>query len=161
MKEIQLNKGLVVLVDDEDFDLLNQWKWFAFKGRNTYYAIRNNWHKGKNKCVYMHRQILGLQSGDKRHADHKDHNGLNNCRNNIRLCTNSENRYNMVHRSGGTSGYRGVDFIAKWNKWRARVNKDKKVYDLGLYESEQMAAVAYNQKAKELFGEFANLNVLS
>lgn len=160
MKEIKLTRGQVAIVDDEDFEWLNQWKWHTQKGRHTFYAARHDWKNGEYVAyVYMHRAILGLRSKNI-HADHIDHNGLNNQRSNLRKCTNRQNRFNMVHRIGGTSKYRGVDFFNVAKLWRARINKDKKVYDLGYFKLEVEAAKEYNKKAIELYGEFANLNTV-
>lgn len=161
MKKIQLTKGKVALVDDEDYQYLSQFKWQALKGRHTYYAVRQEWISGKNrsKCIYMHREILGLNN-PKDHCDHGDGDGLNNQRFNIRKCSNNQNRFNMRHRDVGTSKFRGVCFDKRVKKWRSRVNKDKKAHELGFFNTQEDAAKAYNFKAIELFGEFANLNIL-
>lgn len=161
MKKIKLSKGKVAVVDDEDYESLKGFHWQAMRGRHTYYAVRQKWIPGKDRSesIYMHRSIMGLTS-TAQHCDHADGDGLNNQKSNLRKCTNQQNRFNMRHRDGGTSKFRGVDFSKRVKRWRARVNKDKVVYDLGHYPSEAAAAFAYNVKAKELFGEFANLNQL-
>ncbi len=160
MKVIELSRGMVAMVDDADYEWLSKFHWHTQKGRNTFYAARNIWRNGKNTYTYMHREILGLHDKSV-HVDHKDGNGLNNQRQNIRSCSTGQNRFNMKHRIGGTSPHRGVDYVTRLDKWRARINKNKVVYDLGHFDSEDLAAIAYNEKAKELYGEFANFNNVS
>lgn len=102
MKEIPLTQGQVALVDDADYDWLMQWKWCAYRHRHTFYAVRSEWlGNGKQRTVLMHRVILGLEHGDKREADHINHNGLDNQRTNIRIVTRQENMFNV--RSQGYS----------------------------------------------------------
>lgn len=99
MKEIQLTKGQVALIDDEDFDRVSQFKWYANWSKTTkfYYAERIK-RKGKARiCYSMHRFILGLQKGDKREIDHKNHNTLDNRKSNLRITNkrgNAQNRKN-------------------------------------------------------------------
>lgn len=156
MKEIQLSRGKVALVDDEDFELLNQYKWYAQKGHKTFYATTS-------RGILMHRLILGLNETNT-YCDHEDYNGLNNQKSNLRIATNSQNSINSRKRENTTSKYKGVWLTKSKYKdkaylyWQARVNKDKKVFHLGYFKDEQEAALAYNKKAFELFGEFANLN---
>jgi hypothetical protein len=90
MREIFLTQDKIALVDDEDFEYLNQWKWCANKGSNTFYAMRSG-------GIMMHRVLLNLSFGDKRVVDHIDRNGLNNQRKNIRVVTCSENYRNSEY----------------------------------------------------------------
>ena len=153
MKEVLLTRGMIALVDDEDFEYINQWKWKAQKGRNTYYATRNVNKKGKYKTISMHRLVLSIE--DKREIDHKDRDGLNNQKLNLRVCSNHENQGNKV--GWGRSKYKGVSFINRgYIQAQIRIN-NKSVY-LGLFHNEEDAARAYDRKAIEVFGEFANLN---
>jgi hypothetical protein len=89
MKEIKLTQGQVALVDDEDFEKINQFKWFAAKKGKTFYATRNITVNGKRKSALMHWYIM-----DGKSIDHIDRNGCNNCRNNLRFCTHQENQMN-------------------------------------------------------------------
>ena len=158
MKEITLTKGMVTIVDDEDFDFLYQFKWCAHKGRNTYYAARNSSRKdGPRKLILMHNVIAGdLPPGFVR--DHKDGNGLNNQRNNIRTCTAQQNQMNSRPRKNTSStGFRGVSHFKRDNKWEAYINLNGKRRHLGLFPTKEDAARAYNNAAKELYGEYANL----
>ena len=155
MKEIQLTQGKVALVDDEDFEYLNQWKWCAHKHRNTFYVVRNTTLNGKRITKLMHGVILNGKG-----IDHIDHNGLNNQKSNLRFCTQSQNLMNTKKRANTSSIYKGVHFDNRTKKWLAQINlRGKQIY-IKLLSSEVDAARAYNAKATELFGEFANLNII-
>ena len=153
MKEIQLTQGQVALVDDEDFEALSQSKWWANKDRNTFYAYR--WIKvdGKGIAQSMHNAILNGKG-----IDHIDKNGLNNQKSNLRFCTISENAMNQRKQRNTSSIYKGVCIDKPYGKWRSHIRINGKAIDLGSFTSEVEAAKAYNAKAIELFGEFANLN---
>lgn len=104
----------------------------------------------------MHRQILGL-TDPKIFTDHKDHNGLNNQRSNLRIATHGQN---MANKSpSGKSKYMGVSWNKNDKKWRSQIRKNRVTIYLGSYINEIDAAIAYNNKAVEVHGEFANLNV--
>jgi hypothetical protein len=149
MKEIKLSKGFVALVDDEDYEYLNQWKWYVYIDRIYYYALRRDNKSGKR--IKMHRVILNAP--DNIFVDHIDHNGLNNQRNNIRLCNNAQNQWNM---KGRRNGLKGVS-VEKYC-FRAAIKYQNKTIHLGSFKTEIEAGKAYDIKAKELFGEFAMLN---
>jgi hypothetical protein len=105
----------------------------------------------------MHRLILGAQNGDL--VDHKDRNGLNNRRNNLRLCTSSQNSMNVIRKyKGKTSVFRGVHFHKAANKWIAKVYAGRVAHHLGSFVNEVDAAIAYDHAAKRLHGEFALVN---
>lgn len=158
MKQIKLTLGQVALVDDEDFEFLNQFKWQAVKKPNTFYAVKNFPNgKGKQISVYMHRIILQLKDS-KIHCDHKDGNGLNNQKYNLREATHAQNQRNKKARETGTSRYKGVTLRKSYTKWRATIILNKKYIHIGYFINEIDAAKAYDEKAKELFGEFAWLN---
>lgn len=154
MRQIQLTQGKAALVGDADFEWLNQWKWLAWKGHNTFYAARNpaGGHKGR-KLIFMHRQILDCK--DDEQGDHEDHNGLNNQRYNLRICTHTQNLYNKIPR--GKSKYLGVE-VRKSGMFHARIRIDKIRVYLGSFETEEAAAKAYDIAAKKHHKEFANLN---
>lgn len=163
MKRIPLTKGLFALVDDSDFEYLNQFKWHIKKDNkdNTAYAARVINSNGK---IYMHREILNAPADKK--ADHIDGNGLNNQRINLRLCSSNENSRNARLFKTSTSGYKGVHYVAGWKEssprkkpWRAEIFYKKNVV-LGYFTTPVEAALAYNEAAKKYFGEFARLNVI-
>lgn len=159
MKEIQLTNGGVALVDDEDFEMINKYKWFAHKEGNTFYAWRHI-KKGMRQygMVKMHRQILNPM--DHEQVDHVNGNGLDNRRANIRVCSNSQNMMNQKIRSDNSSGFKGVSYHAQNKRWRATINLNGKQISAGCYATPKEAAIAYNRKAIELFGEFARPNVI-
>lgn len=165
MKEIQLAEGKVALVDDEDFEYLNQWRWSVCKRPNTCYAFRYITVNKKIARIWMHRLILGLIDS-KILGDHIDHNGLNNQRSNIRESTHSENSMNRMSYKGSTSKYLGVYLHTckqrgrVYKKWRAEIGANKKKIFIGNYKTEEDAARAYNEAAKKYHGEFANLNIV-
>jgi hypothetical protein len=159
MKEIELTNGGKTLVDDEDFDELNKHKWFSHKEGNTSYAWRHE-KKGVRQYgkVKMHRQILNPKITES--VDHINGNGLDNRRSNIRICTVQENQMNRQKHHNYSSGFKGVSFHRKNKKWRATINRDGKQISAGCYATEEEAAIAYNKKSFELFGEFARPNVV-
>src|SRR3990172_2543575 len=130
MKLIPLTQGVFAQVDDEDFEYLNQFNWFALKTKYTFYASRNIQIKGMWTTIRMHRVLMNTPRNQK--VDHKDHYGLNNQKYNLRRCTDQQNQGNR--------------------------RKTKKTIHLGIYATEIEAALAYNEAAKKEFGEFACLN---
>ena len=161
MKEIQLTQGKVALVDDEDFERLNQFHWLAVKhGHNLWYAMRHGKKvNGRQPSFYLHRDILNAPKGIK--CDHKDCDGLNNQRANLRLCTDLENARNIRPQTRKlTSVFKGVHFRKDRGKWRVLIRYNGKQKYVGSFHTENEAAEAYNQKALENFGQFARLNVL-
>jgi hypothetical protein len=161
MKEIIINSrshGIKkVLVDDNDFELVNKFKWFLSVGRRgNFYAYTNK----NRKKVSMHRMVMDEHS-KVTHIDHLDSDGLNNQKHNLRRCSNQQNHFNMSSSKGGTSKYKGVYFDKSRNKWAAEITlSGKKIY-LGRFDNETLAAVKYNTAAIKYFGEFANLNSIS
>lgn len=160
MKEIQLTRSMVALVDDADFDHLNQRKWIATKEHQSFYAKRRCKIGGKSTITSMHRVLFNLKPGDRLFVDHKDHNGLNNQRSNLRLVTHSQNACNRRSGVRASSKYLGVSFHKGTRKWTATLGKDKRIIYLGVFETPELAAVAYNEAAKKYHGEFANLNII-
>jgi hypothetical protein len=171
MREIQLTQGQFALVDDEDYDYLMQWKWYAVKCTHTWYAFRSIDCNGSRRRFPMHRDILNTPKGME--TDHIDHNGLNNQRSNIRICTKNENQRNKQSR--GKSRFVGVCWsvcVAKRysktekrikiytyeGKWVAHILANGKPIHLGYYEKEEDAAKAYDRAALKYHGAFANLN---
>ena len=156
MKEIQLTQGYVALVDDDDYDYLMQWKWFADKQPSTVYVGRSVHYKDgeKDKChtIKMHRVIMNTPDGMV--VDHIDHNGLNNQKSNLRNVTGANNRKNRVGWS--STGYIGVNYDRGCIRARIRVDGDE-IY-LGAFKTVEEAARVRDEAAIKYFGEFANLN---
>jgi len=156
MKKIVLTQGKVALVDDQDFDWLSQWKWCAIKDHNTFYACRGIWDGKRVHRIFMHRLILNPPNGFI--SDHRDSNGLNNQRQNLRIATAAQNRANGCLNKDNHSGYRGVCRENKSIKWKAQIKFRGRMYHLGDFETPEEAGKIYDQKAIELFGEFARPN---
>jgi hypothetical protein len=156
-------------VDDEDFEYLNQWKWKLLVSYNSMYAVRNvstylgggrKSRKCSYKCILMHRLIMGV-SDPTILIDHIDQNGLNNQKINMRTCSKAENnRHVRSHNDSKYSKYLGVSFDKRRHKWTSSLTYKDKLINIGRFDSERDAALAYNKKAIELFGEFANPNNL-
>lgn len=158
MKQILLTQGKFAIVDDDKYDWLSRWKWYAHKSHNTvdtYYAYRKN---KLGETIAMHRLILGLPFGDKRQVDHKNHNGLDNRISNIWICTHSQNLQNSKRKSEYTSKYVGIYWHKRSKQWRAQIKYNGKNIYIGSSQYEKDAALMRDQKAKELLGELAYLN---
>lgn len=162
MKEIKLTQGYVALVDDEDFEELNKYSWRLTQGRNgaNAYAIREDCSRGIRSTIRMHRQIMGILFGDKIDVDHKDGNGLNNQKANLRKATHQQNCYNSKKRENTSSVYKGVTHTnsSKNNPWMVRGQLDGTSIYLGIYSTQEEAALVYNNFARKSYGEFAKLN---
>ena len=106
MKEIKLTQGKVTLVDDEDFEYLNQWKWYANKIGKIFYAYRSEWLKDKQvrKFILMHRLIMQVNTG--LYIDHINHDGLDNRKQNLRIVSNRVNSWNRINKSEYTGVYK-------------------------------------------------------
>lgn len=150
MKQISLTQGKVALVSDEDFDYLNQFKWTASFVHKTWYAQRGVYHAGKKTTQYMHRLVC--EGGI---IDHRDGDGLNNQRGNLRGCTHAENLRNRGKTKSNTSGHKGVYWNNPKQKWQARIQVDGKHYHLGYFDNITSAAEAYAQGAAKYHQEFA------
>jgi hypothetical protein len=135
-------------IDDSDFELISKYTW----GTDNGYIHTTI----EGQKVRLHRFILGLVTNDGKVVDHKDGNRCNNKRDNLRLCTRSQNNINARKKSNNTSGFKGVTKYR--NKWNAKIEYGGKYEHLGIYHDKIEAAKAYDKKASELFKEFANLN---
>lgn len=153
MKQISLTRGKAALVDDADFEWFNQWKWcYAPVG----YAIRAEGKGKERKIIYMHRHIMDFPSAK---VDHRDRNKLNNQRSNLRACTHSQNLVNSKIPTHNTSGYKGVGYCKRIDKWRAYLtDKNSRHLHIGYFNAAEDAATAYNIVAYQTHGEFAYMN---
>lgn len=149
---IPISKGLESIIDLDDINLVIPYKWHAKASKGNWYAATRI---GK-EIVFMHNLISGRKSGLE--VDHINQDGLDNRRSNLRHSTRSQNRVNVSIRKDNKSGYKGVSLYKKTGKWRAYIQKDKKWKQIGYFNTKEAAAIAYNNAAQELFGEFAWLN---
>lgn len=160
MRKIPLGLGKYTLVDDADYEWLNQYMWFLGAGGYVINAIRRSQlcNVPLSPITQIHRLILGLEPWDKRQTDHINHNPKDNRRCNLRICTRAENQHNQKIRSGGTSRFKGVCWNKRDKKWMATIKVDGQTKYLGNFQKEKYAAQAYNLAAKRHFGKFALLN---
>lgn len=159
MKKIELTRGYKVMVDDEDFDYLNQWDWNIFVKPNRIVGARRTYiEKGTHlqKTVYMHRLIMKAEAGEQ--IDHINRNTLDNRKTNLRFCTGSENQANRA--PFNKIGVKGVYLFKPTGKWKAQIRNKGKVTGLGYFDDINDAAKAYNNAAVKFHGEFAYLNKL-
>lgn len=155
MKIIPLTKGLFAKVSDEDFEEISRYNWIAngSSKSKSYYAKR----RIGEKIVTMHREILGVHD-PKIEIDHINHDTLDNQRHNLRVCTHKQNMGNYRKPITNTSGYKGVVWESEKRLWIAQIVINGKQTKIGRFKTKEDAAVAYNRKALEIFGEFALLN---
>jgi hypothetical protein len=157
MKKIKLTQGKWTLVSDEDYEFLNQWKWYAKKCHsNIFYAVRSKQINEKQVRLKMH-NIIAERMGIK-NPDHVDMDGLNNQRNNLREATVSQQGANQSLQSNNISGYKGVSWYKRYKKWLAQIRINKRKTHLGYFIDIKNAARAYNKAAIKCFGTFARVN---
>ena len=136
-------------VNLEDFEVVKKYNWYDMKGYAC--ALSNG------VTIYMHRVLMDVPK--EMEVDHIDSNKSNNLRSNLRVCTHKENSRNTnKQRNNTTSTYKGVSYDKSRKKWEAYIMTNDRKYHLGRYETEKEAALKYNIKAKELFGEYAKIN---
>jgi hypothetical protein len=151
MKLIPLTQGKFTKIDDEDFEKINFCKW----NFNCGYADGRKCVDGKAKHVKMHRVILGAMDGE--YIDHINGDPLDNRKNNLRFCSTKENCRNN-HTARSYTGYKGSYFSIKRKKYTSYITNNYKQIYIGIYDTALEAAIAYDKKAIELFGEFAFTN---
>jgi len=146
---IPLTQNKVAVVDIEDFEWLSQFKWYAAKAGDRFYACRRE----KGRTLLMHREIM--QAPDGMIVDHRKDPSLNNRRRNLRVCTHAQNSYNRRPHDN-KSGFKGV--FPKGDKWYGVVGHKGKQHRTETLPDPAEAARARDRLAVKLFGEFAWLN---
>ncbi len=160
IREIPLGGGQVAIVDDEDYDRIKQFgKWHVSVKKGIAYAACSRRVNGKVITTAMHRLLHELPTG--MHTDHKNGNGLDNRRNNLRTATSGENRANSKVNKNSLSGAKGVAFCRgkATNPYRVFLYRDKKRVHVGYFPDISTAAAAYAVAAKEAHGEFARCSL--
>lgn len=150
MKTILLTQDKSALVDDEDFETISQFKWYAQKGRYTFYAARRTSVAEGRKSIPMHNQILGCNR-----VDHIDGNGLNNQRSNLRPATNAQNLRNRGKQKNNTTGFKGVYFYRRRNVFQAYITVDGVRKTIGQFKTAEEAHTAYCAASVKFHGDFA------
>lgn len=158
MKKIKLTKNQLAVVDDKDFEYLNQFHWSVDGSGYPQRATKTikGW-----RPIRMHRDLFKLIG--KETADHINLNKLDNRRKNLRRCNQAQNNRNIGITKNNTSGYKGVwlrNDKKRSKRWVAEITFNDKKNHLGSFERPEQAALAYNNAAKKYFGEFAVLNPL-
>jgi hypothetical protein len=164
MKAIELTRGYIAKISDEDFEEISKYKWhIIFKRKNgkpyanTSIHISGSGKNRKKKNITMHRMVAKTDT----HVDHINGDTLDNQRSNLRSCSNSQNHMNIPKMNKTTtSKYKGVSKRKNTNKWRVVIRVSGKHMELGSFDSEVIAAKVYNEAAIKHHGEFANLNIL-
>lgn len=144
----------IVSIDFEDYDRVSKLAWYIDKSKQNFYAKAKIRVSGKLKVISLHRFILNFPSYG---IDHRDCNGLNNRKHNLRPATNKENSRNCRTRKN-ISGFKGVRFAKDINKFHARIVVNREMISGGLFDTAIEAAEKYNELAVKHFGEFARLN---
>lgn len=154
-------KRFVTIVDIADLEAISGWHWRPIfpegPDGQTYAIACRAIAPGKRQYVYMHRVILGITDRST-HVDHINHDGLDNRRENIRSGTHQQNHFNRRGNRDSSSRFKGVFFCSSQRKWTAAIKKDGQRTYLGRFANEEDAARAYDEAAREMFGEHAYLN---
>lgn len=154
---LPLTKGYFALVDEDDFKRLSIYKWSVEIIHNYIRAERQIWKNGKNRKVFLSREIMNAPDG--RYVDHINGDTLDNRKCNLRLCSMAENNRNVGLRTTNTSGYKGVVKSGNGFKVQIRVNSEQKY--LGYFKSKTLAAMVYNLAALWYHKKFAQLNEIT
>jgi len=158
-RRIPLTRGKYAMVDADDYERLNKYKWLAQQGQRTFYAMRRGrvGESGRGGMVWMHREIIKPANG--MFVDHINHNGVDNRKSNLRAATRNQNMWNR--RKGTTktrSKYKGLSLHNRKKPWSVRIKVNGESKFLGFFENEVEAAKAYDRAARKFHGEFAALN---
>lgn len=154
MSQLKTKKGEVILIDRDDLKSLPIISWYLDK--KGYARCKLTVGYKKRKTVLLHRMIM--KAGPNEEVDHKNGNTTDNRRKNLRVCTKAQNKLNSSIYKTNKSGYKGVDKVK--TGWRAQIQVNKKKTQIGIFPDKISAAIAYNEKAKELHGIFARLNTI-
>ncbi len=159
MKRIKIHgihgEGKYALIDDEDYEIVNLFRWNAIKCKYGLRCFTPIFDNGKRQTIYLHRLIMNTPIG--MDTDHINHDTLDNRKKNMRVCTHQQNLMNYIS-NNGTSKYKGTHWCKTRNMWIAKIMFFGKGKYIGQFHEEKAAAQAYNFMAYKLFGEFAHFN---
>lgn len=147
---VPLTQSKEAVIDAADVHLVEGVNWYAAKSRNTYYAQRQVKTSQGQTTLLMHRVLMADVCGE---VDHKNGDGLDNRRSNLRPATKAQNQINTADRANST-GFKGVHFRAKNNRWVATIRIDGKRKYLGMFETPELAGAAYTEAAKQVHSDF-------
>jgi len=154
-KGLPVSSARQALVDDDDYERLAGSCWWKNKDGYVMRKVRT----GTSPATYiregLHRVVMGMEPGDKRHVDHINGDPFDNRKCNLRICEPIQNWWSRKKRSDNTSGFKGVTWSKRNSKWNARIKKFGKRISLGYFDTPQEAHAAYCKAADEMFGEFA------
>jgi hypothetical protein len=163
--KFKLTQNKIGIIDAEDWDKIKNHNWYTEKGNSTFYVVTNI-NKGKHQSQLRLHRLITNENNPEVFIDHKDFNGLNNKKNNLRKCTRNQNLQHSRKYKNTKNKFKGVCLMRTKRKekvyfyWVSQIRFNKKLLYLGTYKTELDAALAYNNKAKELFGDFALLNTI-
>lgn len=151
---VPLTRGMFALIDSADAEYVGRHNWCAVKGGHMWYAAHGGRRDNKAHLFYLHRELMGDPCGLE--VDHKNRDGLDCRRENLRTATKAQNQFNCVKQRNSKSPYKGVAFNKRANKWVAFICAHGKKLNLGYFSTPEEAHAAYSEAAKRLHGEFAN-----
>jgi len=149
---VPLTKGYTAIIDADDAWLVCGWNWCANVFKNTVYAARGEVTTGKKKTIALHRVITSAP--DALHVDHRNGDGLDNRKSNLRLVTRSQNMSNRRVNQNNTSGFKGVSWNKRKSKWQSQIQQNRSRKRLGYFHTPEEAHAAYCEASARLHGEF-------
>ena len=159
VKQVELTKGYIALVDDEDYKEISKYIWHVSGEKDRPYACRTVRENGVKKTIRMHRQIALVE--DTETIDHINHDTLDNRKTNLRACKKKENCRNISVGKNNTSGFTGVYFREKQNKWDVSIMVDGKGIHLGRFDKKEDAIKAREDAEIKYFKEFRNTQTIA
>lgn len=156
MAQIKLTQNKVAIVDDANFEWLNQWKWQYDLGYARRSVNMGKFENGKQHITHISMHRLIMDEPENMEIDHKNGDGLDNRRSNLRICTRAQNQQNRkIHKN---KEFKGVNWHKRVGRWAVAIRVNKKLIHIGYYSDRHVAAKAYDEAAKKHFGEFARTN---